>query len=81
MLLKKIAVIHWQARAITESLPDEKLSSDGPMHGCPDQICCMRQQVYDCIPRPKLWSVLMEHRFSGLFLKAIKSLYIHSWAL
>ena len=32
----------------------------------------------DCIPRDKLWAVLLQYGIDGQLLNAIKSLYMHS---
>ena len=36
------------------------------------------EKAYDCIPRDKLWAVLLHYGVGGRLLTAIKSLYMHS---
>ena len=36
------------------------------------------EKAYDCIPRDKLWAVLLQYGIGGQLLNAIKSLYLHS---
>ena len=36
------------------------------------------EKAYDCIPRDKLWAVLLQCGIGGQLLTAIKSLYMHS---
>ena len=36
------------------------------------------EKAYDCIPKEKLWAVLLQYGIGGQILTAINSLYMHS---